>query len=399
MKGFKRLVITLLVVLAIAICQPFVQIPFLPTSPFKNFHISLNIPDLIAFFGRLPKDGPSLSPQSFDDKREESDELSRKIWSKVWQGQEETPLDIQFPYVESRVDLSNYGALYDRTQDFPDANFPEYNQAPDRTKILEFAADLNGDYAFILQNTESFNDFMEWWDKEERLVDGFATAIHEQSHALMHGFDTIRRIYDPKAPYHERGDKRENFSAGMAVYLGQGKIVEIEMTSTFDSIRILERIPESLYTFRLNPYITGSEDMGSRQEGIYGLFNEYVAYYWDAKACLDIMKLYHDELLHPSPESTVYWNGAFLPYAEFMYWMLTYLDYAQEYDPSVYQGVMENEIFKEVFKFVTLDYQRVCEELLTYTDSIAYSLKEPYDLLMAQMNAEPLKTIYDKLMD
>lgn len=394
-KGFKKIVVILLLVLGIAICQPFIKIPFLPASPFKNFHISLNIPDLIAFFGRVPKDDSSLSSISLEDSSFSS---SVKKWSMVWQGKGSKNFDIQFPYTPSGYDLSDYGRLYDRKLDFPTANFPEYDQAPDRDKILEFASLLDGDYLFILQNTEPIRDFMEWWDKEDRLVDNFSTAIHEQSHVLMYGFDQIKRIISSTAPYHEVGGKIERYEAGMAVYLGEGEIIEIPMSSTFDSIRILEKIPESLYTFRLETYIKGNENMGSRMEGIYGLFNEYVAYYWDAKASLDVLKLYHDDIQHPTSDTILYWNGAFLPYAEFMYWMLTYLDYAKEYDPVVYQGVMENESFKYAFKTITQDFQKVCKELLTYTDCIITDQKESYDLLMQEINSKPLKSIYNELM-
>ena len=85
------------------------------------------------------------------------------------------------------------------------------------------------------------------------------------------------------------------------------------ITDVFDSIHMTQAIPQELRTVRYTTYLGDNYQVGSHLEGIYGLLNEYVAYYWGAKAELDLLKLYHDEITYPQFDLVRQTNALFLP--------------------------------------------------------------------------------------
>ena len=345
-----------------------------PSFSWPEFHFSFDFLHGLPFFSSDPSSSVQSSTES--------------IQINTIQVKESNNQEILFPYRSSPYDLSEYGGIYQRDRDFSNITFPQAQKTPSREEVLELASFMDGDFAFILENTEAEYNFMEWWDDKETLVDSFATAIHEQTHQLTSQYETKSA---QSIPYEQMARVEINgetvrYNHGMAVYLGEGYLLQVDITDVFDSIHMAQTIPQELRSVRYNTYLGDNYQVGSRLEGIYGLLNEYVAYYWGAKAELDLLKLYHDEITYPQFGMIRQTNDVFLPYAEFTYWILTYLDFSKEYDPAVYEGIINNDAFKQAFTFIYQNYGALAQELLTYTDTIVSSSKEDYDRLMKEIN-------------
>ncbi len=223
--------------------------------------------------------------------------------------------------------------------------------APDaavtRASVLALLDAYDPDGAYILRHTSERGGMM-WFSGFRSIAgayDNFATAVHEQSHEYTNYYtgEPIGNSYTKKyMPPNER------------IYIGDGKALQVKMTPVFDSFEIVDDVPEDLRGLRFDEYVNTDEDfLDSRQHGIYGLFNEYTAYCWGMNA---------DFLLEPYGEA----NGLVFPgeissqfvaFAEFRYYMLKYLLYAEEHYPKVYKEVLANKSFREAFTAVDAKFR------------------------------------------
>lgn len=201
--------------------------------------------------------------------------------------------------------------------------------------------------------------FLSWWPssvahlgadgKDEYvppwLVEEMETAVHEESHvytALAERWDTDR------------------------YYIGGGEYVDVTRTKSFPAREITGTIPESLRTFRFSTYIdTASKSPSTQASGVYGLLNEWTAYYWGAHN--DWMLKDYDTLRiqtvtiagtgkgsggGSNSRSRYRLSGGPQAYAEFRYYILRYMLYAKEKHPNIYQEILDNTDFCLVFTVI-----------------------------------------------
>ena len=116
----------------------------------------------------------------------------------------------------------------------------------------------------------------------------------------------------------------------------------------------------------------------SNVQGIYGLLNEFCAYYWQMNndiAMYDYCKTHADGI----KAWKAYMNrGANwrLAYAEFKYYMLHYLYYAKEHHPDVYQGIMANKEFLAVYRDIESRFRERIDDFEKDLDQIWAMLEE-----------------------
>lgn len=185
-------------------------------------------------------------------------------------------------------------------------------------------------------------DFGLYTEAAFELVDNLGTAVHE----VFHGFCN-------SAPY-----------GWQYHYLGDGFYVMVECADTYDSEEMTEWIPEELHTLRYEEYVApGCGNMASNVRGIYGLLNEFNAYWTDTNYDISMFDYFCAQ------EQTVdawryYIRGcenSRQAYAEFRYFILTYLLYAKENYPDDYQEMMENDALRYAFKTVEQNYASAIE--------------------------------------
>lgn len=211
----------------------------------------------------------------------------------------------------------------------PVEELPAWNDDPSLENILQVLSSCDPDGAVMFRWDSQ--DAMIWMRDETEICDGLSTAIHETYHGFSYSGSSYRNQMH---------------------YLGQGNCLEITETETFRSQEMVDWIPEELRTFRFDTYVGAySDGISSNENGIYGLMNEFNAYW---------MSLHHGVVMfdyHCGQEQSVAsWRSYFVDcengvqaYAEFRYYILTYLLYAQENYPELYQAIMDNLELRYVF--------------------------------------------------
>jgi len=117
-------------------------------------------------------------------------------------------------------------------------------------------------------------------------------------------------------------------------------------------------IPEENRTFRFNDYVGSGSPLSSNRSGIYGLLDEFNAYQMGMNYGVNMFDYYCAQ--ESSFESwRQYINGCEnnrQAYAEFRYYILTYLLYAKEHYPAIYEGLMNNEKLRYAFTIVEANF-------------------------------------------
>lgn len=247
----------------------------------------------------------------------------------------------------------------------PSVEMPAYDAPVTTENILAVLDNLDPDGACIVRDSieyEGEDMLLAWWHGQGNIMDSLSTAVHEQFHGVSHATNSYNSTQ---------------------YYVGNGEYVTVNHTSVYDSQEMIETIPEELQsTSRFDTYVGPSADeyMGSRQEGVYGLLNEYTAYCWGNN---DELKTYDYQEQHGG--SMMKMTDELLSRAEFRYYILHYMVYARDHHPDVYQGILGNDNFRLAFTSVDNKFTSVAEELLEKMSGSRLFWKSDYDALMEEM--------------
>lgn len=185
----------------------------------------------------------------------------------------------------------------------------------------------------LRQRNDSF-DILVFVLADNSLVLGMETAVHEGTHVVT------------RTP----GRAKE-----YAYYINPGETIVVPITETFPSKELVAVIPENLRTFRFKTYIEAPiSDTATQSEGIYGLLDEFNAYYQGLFAACDLFPYYKENIF--SPNFMTYFEflravyADYFAYYEFKFFIETYLIYAQKKYPAAYGKIMGNRNFISVFR-------------------------------------------------
>lgn len=191
--------------------------------------------------------------------------------------------------------------------------------------------------------------------KPMEILSDISTVVHEGCH--------MYQSQKPNVLLAERGQL--DFKVDYSVYfISRTEEYLVKHTSTFPSIRMASEIPEPLQSFRYATYIkTNQSILGTQQSGVYGLMDEWSAYYNGFKTTV----LNFPEYASASAENEMdpYFNflsdaGSIrMAYPEFKYYILHYLEYAGRNEKAVYDQVMANEDFKLAFQAIDKAFSKV----------------------------------------
>ncbi len=152
----------------------------------------------------------------------------------------------------------------------------------------------------------------------------------------------------------------------MKIYIDNNTVYTFPLTKTFITNEIAKQIPAHLSKFRFsryNIYInTQVPNIGTQMEGVYGLFDEYTAFYYGTKTALNLVDYYKNDL--PQIANTWRWyfktvNWHYWSYYDFKYYIYRYVLHARKYYPGIYKKIMSNKEFIKAFRAMTRKWEKL----------------------------------------
>lgn len=153
------------------------------------------------------------------------------------------------------------------------------------------------------------------------------------------------------------------------IFIDKNKTYSFPLTKTFLTVNIASRIPEHLRKFRFSRYDTyinsASVFLGTQQYGIYGLFDEYTAFYYGTRTALNLVNYYKKKL--PQTANTWRWffktvNWHYWSYYDFKYYMMQYLIYARSKYKKIYEKIKSNKPFIQAYKAMTDKWEKLMSD-------------------------------------
>lgn len=206
---------------------------------------------------------------------------------------------------------------------------------------------------------------------EESIVASLGTVVHE----INHGYTNLMALNEKATKQlTDLADKRASF-----FFINTAQQILVPHTRTFPSKLIANTIKMEFRQFRYKEYITSTNTiLGTQQSGIYGLMDEWNAYYQDTKTNYQL----YDYFVAETNQAPADWarylsqvNGVFYAYAEFKYFMLEYLVYARKNQPEIYKGIINNIAFKNSFQAIDKGYAALIEQYFERRTAIVEDLK------------------------
>jgi hypothetical protein len=208
-----------------------------------------------------------------------------------------------------------------------------------------------------------------WLD--DRTEKGIIASLNTVVHESMHGF-TSRYAYvmlgESEETDYEFGDQYSAF------FLDKDQIYLVKHTEVFTSNKLKSEIPKALRTFRYKPYITPKDNnLGSQIQGIYGLMDEWNAYYHGTKTAYDLFDYYKEKA---SNDKKVYLEhvsnlaGTYFAYYEFKYYILKYLELAKKDYPETYEDILANTHLREAYTAIDTNFSKLLAQFEERLDTI-----------------------------
>lgn len=216
--------------------------------------------------------------------------------------------------------------------------------------------------------SDKSNDWKNYVDgtSERELLASFETVIHE----LLHGYNN------------------QNHELKIHTYFpGPGERVQVPMTKVFSSKELNNFVREGLQDslFRYGLYVGGKQavaehgkermilnkgngsEVASISEGLYGLLEEFNAYYFGTLASWELYDYYDDNLESGNQDI---WSdykhsllGNAMAYYEFRLFISWYLIYAEQNHPEIYKGLTSNLELRSTFALLDNRYGKLVAEI------------------------------------
>lgn len=217
------------------------------------------------------------------------------------------------------------------------AKMPAWTDEPTMDKVITIMDGCDKSCADILRHCKAKGeDFLFWYFPHDTIASGINLAVHEEAHSYF---------WDKSPSGNSTAYLMPDFSSKVVYH-----------TSVFSSNEIADLIPAHLRTIRYDTYIGDYDpNLAAQAEGVYGLLNEFNAYYWGTRAAVSLYDYYVTQPLNEDMwlEFSTNCSSSYTGYAEFRYYLLTYLLYARDNHPAVYNAILANDDFRQAF--TTLD--------------------------------------------
>lgn len=209
-------------------------------------------------------------------------------------------------------------------------------------------------------------------DDEKSIVASLGTIVHE----INHGYTGLLALNEKATKNLTKlADKQASL-----FFINTNQQILVPHTATFPSKEIANNIKLPFRDFRYDEYITSNNTfLGTQQSGVYGLMDEWNAYFQDTKTNYELYSYFVEETKQEPGDWARYLsqvNGVFYAYAEFKYFILEYLLYAQVNQPVIYQDIINNAAFKESFQAIDKGYANLINQYFERRTALFTDLKE-----------------------
>lgn len=222
--------------------------------------------------------------------------------------------------------------------------------------ILYLAKKFNTNALDILSYAEKPREYTHYVDGSSHMSQliNYSTVVHEMCHGA--NFDIAHFEYQ-------------------GLYITPDIKLKILKGPVYKSNQLNKFVPKDQQKeiFRYSIYIRGTTDRGIRipflasvSEGIYGLLNEFTAYYQGVHAALEIYPhvkaAYGVEDYEPTVKFLQHQASEIYAYHEFRLFMAWYVHFAEKKHPDVYKGCVENQDLKVAISLVDQLYLKTIED-------------------------------------
>jgi len=225
-------------------------------------------------------------------------------------------------------------------------------------ELYKFPIDIHFDNIEIMLSEPP--DFMAYIDNynTEGILDDIGTAVHESCHA----YESMKVFH-----YITAGELAFEFDDNYSVYfLSSDEEYVVKHSKTFPSKEFAKEIPKDYQTLRYKTYInTSTKNLGTQQKGIYGLMDEWTAYYNGFKTTVLNFPEYKKLANRDAGKYLKYMEHASshkVAYLEFKYYILHYLYFARNKHLDIYREVINNQQFIKAYSAVNLAYANIISD-------------------------------------
>ena len=271
---------------------------------------------------------------------------------------------------------------------------PSFNAALTDDNMMKLLKAYDSDaYYFVSRTRKKGSTFGTWMAGSENLAEAATVTVHEEFHKYTHTFYKF--------------DWDTGFSD--KYYLGKKKNIYVSETNLFKTETVTKNLPKQYRTFRYDTYVSKGSSVSANQNGVYGLLNEFSAYYWG---------MHVDYALYPYYDANVksgagwhHFENSYInnrdAYAEFYYWTLVYLEFARVKKPKVYKDIMNNKNYIITFDKMQKAYvslMKKYEKKLDIVNNKYYGHNfnknqsyGGYRVLMSQINSKKYKKVREAI--
>lgn len=208
---------------------------------------------------------------------------------------------------------------------------------------------------------------------EKDIVNSLNTLVHE----VCHGY-TRRLVYQY---IQQNTEISYNFgNKYLLYYIDSLRSILVPQTLVFPTKEIHRIIPKPLRSLRYETYIFPStQSLGAQVDGIYGLLDEWNAYYHGTRTDIDLFD-YYAEQAQANPS---YWleffsavNGTYYAHVEFKFYALKYLMLAREHYPKIYDQILVNKKFAAAFLTIDRNFTDLIDQYFELKNQIFAELQK-----------------------
>jgi hypothetical protein len=241
-----------------------------------------------------------------------------------------------------------------------------------RKAILEIAKDETTDAFYILNKVGDYNfeKFAKSNDLEE-IIKSFGTVVHESCHIL--------NSLNWEKEWDETGKTVIEF------YITDDIQIPVIQRKLFNSRKLNKTVPDSLQKkmFRYSDYIGKKHLTGisSQNDGIYGILDEFCAYYHGTKAKLELYDYYYKKCngFNKPNVWADYFSGignTHFAYYEFNLFIVWYLQYAQKYEKEIYTDILNNYDLRAAYTLLDQLWQELFTKYYKRLDEVIEGLNK-----------------------
>ncbi|MCP4459396.1 MAG: hypothetical protein GY816_15445 [Cytophagales bacterium] len=205
--------------------------------------------------------------------------------------------------------------------------------------------------------TSKPEDFMVYVDDYSvvGVLSAFGVVVHESSHGY-----SSKRVFPSLIEKNIPIDFDQRYTV---YFIKKGEEYLVKHTPTFPSRKMANEIRGDLRSFRWSTYIRTSQNLlSTQQHGVYGLMNEWTAYFNGMKAIVDGFPEYKRLTGGDPTKYKLFLEDAGsikISYPEFKYYILHYLEYASRKEKNMYKEILENDEFRRAYRAIDRAFSEI----------------------------------------